>query len=388
MRLKTKHLRHPLRTIATAKVLARSYLDVKLFPYRSRRRFQNDSRYDLQNVTQGFATRIDHSREDDGLLERICTAYIKALDHQRTEREIYQPTQWWQKQQARLQPVMRALKNRDISALRRMYHNFYRDSCSSGLIPVSRMPWADRAAINDTHRRFYLGDALCAIDYWKEQTAGRFTIADLAGPNIGNPFGVMLDGTLVRFEAPFQHYCAYKLSTVLSGGPSTVVEIGGGFGGMAYYLMRDRQPVTYFDFDLPESIALTSYFLLKAFPSLTFLLYGEKQMTAEEIARANVVLMPLFEIEQVPPRSVDVTFSSHAISALPPRFIGHYLETIGRTTRGHFLYIGGMFGARAISELASQRLDMRMVETRVSGWNGHKSLNWNDVEVLYRIDQN
>src|SRR5215469_8212120 len=127
--------------------------------------------------------------------------------------------------------------------------------------------------------------------------------------------------------------------------PSTVVEIGGGFGGMAYFLLRDRQPLTYFDFDLPECIALASYFLLKAFPSLTFLLYGEEEMTPKEVASADVVLMPLFEISKMQPRSVDVTFSSHAISALPSEFIAHYLDTICRITQGHFLYVGGMFGA-------------------------------------------
>jgi putative sugar O-methyltransferase len=385
--LKAKHLRHPFRSITAAKVLAKTYFDVKLFPYRSRLRFRGDSRYQLQNVTEGFSSRIDDSSNDQQLLERICSAYIKAIEHQETAPETYQPSRWWrQVQQTRLRPVMQALNNRDIQALRTMYRNFYRDSCSSGLIIMTDVPWAvHHGEIKDIHRHFYLGDSLCCVDYWKQRTAGRFPLADLAGPNIGNPFGVMLDGTLVRFEAPYQHYCAHRLSTLLDPRQSTVVEIGGGFGGMAYFLLRDRQPVTYLDFDLPECIALASYFLLKAFPSLTFLLYGEKEMTSNEIEPANVVLMPLFEIEKLQPRSVDVTFSSHAISALPSEFIAHYLDTICRTTRGYFLYIGGILGEKAISELASKRMDLRMLETCVSGWNAHKTANWNDVEALYRV---
>src|SRR5262249_47309985 len=130
------------------------------------------------------------------------------------------------------------------------------------------------------------GDSLCGIDHWKKQTGNRFTIADLAKPNIKNPFKVMIDGTLVRFKTPYQHYCTYRLSTLLNAKSSTIAKIGGGFGGMAYFLLRDRQPLTYFDFDLPETITLTSYFLMKAFPSLTFLLYGEKEITSEEITRA------------------------------------------------------------------------------------------------------
>jgi len=86
----------------------------------------------LENVTNGFASRIDDNSDDRELLERICTAYIKAVERQKTAREIYQPTHWWsQVQHTRLQPVLQALENRDIPALKRMYGNFYRDACSS-----------------------------------------------------------------------------------------------------------------------------------------------------------------------------------------------------------------------------------------------------------------
>jgi putative sugar O-methyltransferase len=388
MKLKAKHLRHPFRTLASAKVMTKTYFDLKSFPYRSRIRFRGDSRYVLQNVTDGFTSRIDNSSDDRELLERICSAYVKAAEHQRTALESYQPTKWWQEQRTRLRPVMQALETHNIQALRQMYGNFYRDPCSSGLIPITDMPWNfQHGAMTDTDRHSYLGDSLCYVDYWREQTAGRFAVADLAGPNIGNPFGVMLDGTLVRFEAPYQHYVAHRLSTLLDAGPATVAEIGGGYGGTAYFLLRDRPALTFLNFDVPETIALASYFLMKAFPSLAFLLYGEKQVTPEEIARANVVLMPLFEIERMQTRGIDLTFSSHALSSLPSELIDHYLETVGRTTRKHFLYIGGKVGTKAISDVANQRQDMRLAETRVSCWNAHKTSNWKDVEALYRIGE-
>lgn len=389
MRLKTKHLRHPFRTLATAKVSAQTYFEVRLFPYRSRLRYRRDARYRLENVADGFVSRIDNSGDDEALLERICAAYIKAAEHQEAARRTYQPSLWWKEQKHDLQAVTQGLRKRDIPALKLMYSNFYRDPCSSGLVAKSGMPWANgQGVMKEVDRHFYLGDTLSSIDYWKERTGGRFAIADLAGPNIGNPFGVVVDGTLVRFEAPFQHYCAHRLSSLLDAGPATVAEIGGGFGGMAYFLLRDRQPLTYFDFDLPETVALASYFLMKAFPSLTFLLYGEKEMTAENIRRANVVLMPLFEIGQMQPRSVDVAFSSFGVSSVAPELMSEYIERICRITRGHFLCIAsGRFGVNPILNLASQRRDMRVVETSVSAWNGHKSAHWTDLEDLYRIGE-
>jgi len=121
--------------------------------------------------------------------------------------------------------------------------------------------------ISDLHRRFYLGDALHRIDYWAKQVGSGFSTRDLAGPAIGNPFGITLDGTLIRTGAPGQHYCAHRIMRQLSSESAVVAEIGGGFGGMAYYLLRDRPRLTYLDFDLPESLALTTYYLHKAFPA-------------------------------------------------------------------------------------------------------------------------
>lgn len=388
MKLKIKHLLHPLRTAAVAKNLATRYLNMKRFADHSKRHFRGDARYDLQNVTNGFISRIDESSDDTEVLKRICAAYIRATKQQQLVSEVYQATKWWlQMRQARLEPVTQALQTHAIHALDMMYRNFFRDPCATGLIAV---PYGMSKAyfgrtIADLHRHFYLGDALYCIDYWTMQTSGHFPLRDVAGPEIGNPFGVLIDGTLVRAGAVYQHYCAQKICSQLNSGQRTVAEIGGGFGGMAYYLLRDREKLTYLDFDLPESIALTSYYLLKSFPQSKFLLYGEKELTKEEIALADVVLMPIFEMENIPTQSVDITFSSHAMSDISREAMGHYLKTMSRITKSHFLYIGNSQAAKSIVELASRSHDLRMVETRSSGWHDHKHRNVSEVECLFRV---
>jgi putative sugar O-methyltransferase len=388
VKLKMKYLRHPLRTATAAKNLATAYLDLKRFADHSKRHFQGDPRYDLQNVTNGFTSRIDELSDDSEVLERICTAYIKAAKQQKVAPETYQATKWWQQvRQASLGPVIQALQARDLRALDIMYRNFFRDPCAAGLIAV---PYGMSKAyfsgtITDIHRHFYLGDALYRIDYWATQTSGHFTLRDLAGPAVGNPFGVLINGTLVRTGAPYQHYCARRTCSQLNPGRGTVVEIGGGFGGMAYYLLRNREKLTYLDFDVPEGIALTSYYLLKAFPGLRFLLYGEKELTKEAIAQADVVLMPIFEMDKLPSRSVDVTFSSHAMSDVSREAMGDYLTTISRVTTNHFLYIGNSQAAKSISELASRNHHFRVVETVSSNWHSHKDPEVSEVECLYRV---
>ena len=351
-------------------------LNMWRFASHGERRFRDDARFDLQNVTEGFISRIDETTDDTELLERICTAYIRAVTQQQFAPKTYKATDWWQQvRQRSLGPVTHALLTRDIDTLRRMYRNFFRDPCSSGLLgaPYGMSKAYFNGNIKDVYRRFYLSHVLYRFDYWKEQTDGRFTLRDLAGPGIGNPFGVLIDGTHISVGSEYAHYCAHRVESLLNSDTAIVAEIGGGFGGMAYYLLRDRAKLTYLDFDLPESIALASYYLLKAFPQLNVLLYGEEELTNRAIARANVVLMPVFELATMPAESVDVTFSSHAMSDISSEALVEYLSNIDRMTRGSFLYVGNSRASESIAALVSKRYSsFKLAETRSSGWHSHK----------------
>jgi putative sugar O-methyltransferase len=374
--VKLKHLRHPFRTVSTAKSFFAARWSMWRFADHGARRFRGDPRYDLQNVTEGFRSRLDDSGGDDELLERICTAYIKAVKQQQFASRIYKASEWWQQvQQGNLGPVAQALLARDINTLRRMYRNFFRDPCSSGLlgVPFGMSKAYFGGTIKDFHRRFYLSHVLYRFDYWRAQTQNRFALQDLAGPGIGNPFGVLIEETHINVGAEYAHYCAHRIDSLLGSKAATVAEIGGGFGGMAYYLLRDRPKVTYLDFDVPESIALTSYYLIKAFPKLKFLLYGESPLTADAISQADVVLLPLFELDTMPTGSVDLTFSSHAMSDISSEAMVEYFRQIDRMTTDCFLNIGKERTNDSISDLFDQGgHSFKLSETRSSGWHSQK----------------
>jgi putative sugar O-methyltransferase len=374
--VKSKYLLHPIQTAKNAKALFETRLGMWKFAKHGELRFKGDRRYDLQNVTDGFASRIDMTDDDTELLERICAAYSKAIERQPSAPAAYRPTDWWrQVREQSLGPVTHALLTRDIPALRAMYRNFFRNSCSTGLLgaPFGMAKAYFGGNIKDLHRRFYLSHVLYRYDYWKEQTEGRFPLRDLYGPGIGNPFGVQIEGTHIHVGAEYAHYCAHRIDRMLPAGPATVVEIGGGYGSMAYYLLRDRAELTYINFDVPESIALSSYYLLKAFPNLEFLLYGEEELTSQAIARVDVVLMPAFEITAMPAASSDVSFSSHAMSDLSVEAMEVYLNNIDRMTRDSFFCIGKKQASELISDLiAKEHRSFQLAETRSSGWHSHK----------------
>jgi hypothetical protein len=388
--IKPRHLLHPLRAVRIVRTRLLAHLNMRLFAARSVRQFKGDPRYDLRNVTDGFASRFHDTGDDVTLLERICTAYTKAVADQPSASASYEPTEWWHQLRASaLRPVLRALRDGDTAALRPMYAGFFRDPCAAGLIaaPYGMSKAFFQGPIRDVYRHGCMGDALYRLDYWAEQTGGRFERATLAGPDTGNPFGVSIQGTLVRTGSEYQHYCAHRILNQLNSKQCVVAEIGGGYGGMAYYLLRDAGTLTYLDFDVPESIALTSYYLMKTFPSLRFLLYGEKDLTKEAIAVSDVALMPLFAMAQMPPDSVELTFSSHAMSDLSHDAMVEYLDNIAHMTRNFFLHIGHGRAADMLSKLTTRSYrHFNPVGTRPSGWNRHKAAKATEVECLYRLN--
>jgi hypothetical protein len=374
--VKLQNLCHPILTAKKARSRLSLHAHMWTFAYHGKRRFRDDPRYDLQSVTDGFRVRIEDRHDDTQILERICDAYIRTIEKQGSECGWYQASRRWREiRQRSLGPVLTALLTRDIASLGRMYRNFFRDPCSAGIVGapggLSEAYFSGR--ISDVHRHFYLSHVLCRIDYWKSLTDGRYTTRDLAGPEVGNPFGVIIDGTHISVGAEYSHYCSHRVREQLDPESVTVAEIGGGFGRMAYYLLRDRPGTRYVCFDLPENVALASYYLMRALPGLRFFCYGEKAVTSESIAEANVVMLPSFAITTAPARSVDVSFTSHGMSALPADELGQCVREISRMTDKTLLIMSKRPASQMISECLRRQSPAFALESSCeSGWHSYK----------------
>jgi hypothetical protein len=387
LKLKLKHIRHPLRTFAAARAMVGAYLSLTILGARGDARFKDDPRYNLRAVREGFAPHLNQGN-DTAILQRISEAYVRATGREPLANGAYEPTPWWNDvRTTTLGPVRRALATRNLALLHGMYGNFFRLPCSAGLIGVpykmSEAYWG--RPFDDRCGRFFLSNALYRIDYWKRLTGNRFDLRDLAGPDVGNPFGILVDGILVRSGTESQHYCAQRISELLAPGKAVVAEIGGGFGGVAYYLLRSRPEISYCNFDVPETLALASYYLLKSLPHTEFLLYRECPATTPSGER-NARMLPISELNSLETNSVDLTFSGHTLSDLTRAALSEYLDQIVRATRKYFLYVGRTCKSHPVQNLIERRYPaLTLVAKRSLEWNKQKSLRDAEVECLYEV---
>lgn len=340
-------------------------------------------------MAAGFAQRRYDADDDTTLLKRICAAYIKAKEGQQSASETFKiSNEWLPIYERQLGPVMRALANQHIDVLRRMYQNFFRDPCSTGLhgLPVDMNKYYFGPRIKEIHRHLFLSDALHRYELWKEETNNAYTIQNLVSPDIGNPYGFFVDGVFLKAGSDYLHFYASKIQSLLPSSTRPVVaELGGGFGGMAYYFLRDNPAATYIDFDLPENLALASYYLLKAFPDVPSTLFGEAELTPQLLGESRIIMMPSFEIQKLKNKGVSVSFNSYSLAEMSPSAVREYMAHIARITDGYFLHINHTRNAvLSADDFVTDEHGLELQERRIAGWNLGRNPSADEFQFLYK----
>jgi hypothetical protein len=125
-------------------------------------------------------------------------------------------------------------------------------------------------------------------------------------------------------------YYAKRVSDLVSG---SVVEIGGGFGGLAFHLFRDLGfKASYINFDIPPANLVSKFFLMNVFPEKKFLLYGENK------AEYDIAIMPHYAIRSCPPKSCDMVFNAHSLAEMGTEQMNEYMSQIDRISKKYFLH--------------------------------------------------
>lgn len=348
-----------------------------------------DPNFSLKNFSDGFAER-DSLKPSREMLERIISAYKKAKEKQKNVApHLLVSNEWLPIYERHLGKIIDALESEDIDAVTRTYCNFMRDEVSTGLtgMPVDMKKTYFSGKVAKWHQLLFLINSLYRFNLWKLLLPG-VSVKALAAPNIGNPYGYYMDNEFVRVGAEYQHYYATKsLSFLGQNGRCVVLELGGGFGGYAFFLhtLSKVSPVLYIDLDLPEILALASFYLMAAFPEKRFLLFGESSNDYENLGSYDFVLLPNFEIESIPQDSIDLVFNSYSLAEMAPDTIQAYVRSFGEICRGIIFHVNhvrrALLGA---DDFGIEGAGFELVERKKALWNMGTYLEMDEFEFVYK----
>ncbi len=141
-------------------------------------------------------------------------------------------------------------------------------------------------------------------------------------PEVGAAYGVMAGKRLITPDSPDQLYAAVRLRDVIEtyspriSRPWRVVEIGGGYGGMAYWLLQILD-ARYVIVDLPLINVLHGYFLSQALGVAEVAFFGE--------APAKVTIVPGHALASVE-GPFDVLANKDSFPEIPGQAARDYLR--------------------------------------------------------------
>lgn len=309
--------------------------------YEEYQQYQSENALDL-----GLVDRPDPVNDNDmaPLIKDICDLYRNLKEEQVGQNKLYLPGGEWADYLGEQERVYAPVRKGDIPSSTVLFRNFWRNE----LGPVVKQYATFQKLCTDKAARSRFID-LMAYDYMVWLNLLHASPSDLTIAPVGNPWGYVLDDVMIAPKSLRYHMLAYQIQQITSDmGRPVIAEIGAGYGGTAYYLLRGKKRLVYIDFDLPEVLTIAAYYLTRTLPHRRVLFWQPGMaLSASTIAENDVILLPNWMLPSLPSASVDLFLNTFSLSEMPFEIIAEYISHIERTCRGYFLYNnmdrGGVF---------------------------------------------
>jgi SAM-dependent methyltransferase len=324
-------------------------------------------------------------------VERVCELYRRCAREREAVPEIYRPGGEWlvyiNERRALYDAILAGDTVRAGDLLRGFWRNdlgaIVKEYASYDQLVAGEQPATDRFCRNVS--RNYL--------IWQEIVGGDPATLDI--PPVGEPWGYRIGGRVIAPKATRFHTLAVQIAELVRGTLSpSVLEVGAGYGGMAFYLLRDQPDVRYVDLDLPETLVIAAYYLLCALPDRRIVIHGESDAPLHDLLGPgapwfHAVLLPNHAFPALPDGFADVTVNTFSLSEMPRPTLEENLRQIARTTRSFFLH-HNMDRAGVVNRGAERipastfpigRADFRLLHRGFDLFHGHDG---DYREFLYR----
>lgn len=354
--------------------------------------YSNSLKKSKDEVKKCFVRRDEENVISDENLLRIIKAYSLSKEQQQGISSIFKVSNEWDYlYKFFMGGIIDVLEKGDMISLRKLYKNFMRENFSRGLHGL-HIDMEKNFFLKDCpsklHSKLYLNDSIYRYELWKSSIGNNENIQSLFMPEYGNSYGYYIGNTYIRTGAEYLHYYATAIKNLFDHEPKqkrTIVEIGGGYGGMGYFLNKNFNNITYVDYDLPENMALTSYYLLSCFPEKKIMLYGEDSL--DNIKNYDIVILPSFCIDKLEENSVDLVFNSYSLAEMSTESIRYYVDKIRSVSKEYIFHINH---TNKSTSLNSDNFgfdngdDFRLIYKAKAMWNMYRNFRCDEYEYLYK----
>ncbi len=270
------------------------------------------------------------------VVDRIFQSFKKMKKDQKNVSKIYLPSSLWQQQiDHSYSYFSEALKSNNLDKFHFFLTNFGSWKQYHGVESSTLIKNKMRTIIG----RRYLKNVVFnnALKNWKWLYNNRKNVSSLTYPRHGNQVGALIDNNFVGVGSFFNEVYGSLLGELIDDVPRPVIaELGAGYGKLAYFTLRSMNSSCYLDFDLPETLCLAAYYLMKSWPYKKVLLYGEEEYSIKSHDKYELIFMPSYEIEKLCNNSVDLFINKNSLGEMTREATANYVRHIASSTRYFF----------------------------------------------------
>ncbi len=301
--------------------------------------------------------------QDREIIERIIAAYHHAV--QSTSREVRQAmcgTIWSDRGLVGKQEgLIQALEEKSCARVHEILKQYFITDAAFG-IAMGKREWEVVMQLSE-HRRYYgllwldrlvgLAHAVGALSIPNPEDSNErwqtclevdpekvFTAIEnhvgvtMSFPNLCAVFGGRIRDRAFPFISFTHLLMGLSLRQMALTDYTTIYEIGGGFGGLAYWVCL-LLPARYHIYDLPFASAVQAYFLHRALPDRKLALCGER--VAKPV---DITLMPAWAfLSQTSGTEVQMVVNQDSMPEMPQKIGQGYLEAMKLFLRGPFISV-------------------------------------------------
>ena len=172
---------------------------------------------------------------------------------------------------------------------------------------------------------------------WKDFGYEKKDLNKISTPEFGNQLGAYIDGNFVTIGSFFNQIISkILLEHIKHKSKPIICDLGGGYGKLGYFLIKNFEDSCFIDFDIPEVLVLAAYYLMSSFPNKKTLLFGEKEFEKKDSENFDLIFMPSAEITKMSENSVDLFVNKNSLGEMRSDTAKFYIEKINYCSKIFF----------------------------------------------------
>ena len=285
---------------------------------------------------QIFVPKYDvFDEEDINLANRIFASFKKMKSQQLNEDALYRPSSLWQKHiDFDFKYLNESLKENDLKKFLFFLQNF---GNWRNYLGIENQNFIKRCSKNFLLKKYLKEDVFNGQKIIWQYFNNKKDLTDLNMPRFGNQNGALIDKNFVVIGSFFNDIYSKIIAKYLDENKKNfIVDLGAGYGKLAYYILNKTKTSNFIDLDLPETLVLASYYLAKSFPNKKTFFYGEEKFDADLIKKFYLIFLPNWEFKNLKDNSINITINRNSLGEMEPKSAINFINHIHRTSKYFF----------------------------------------------------